>query len=134
LLRCARNDDGAHKRVNPGNRSCRGSMLRFSFEIRSTKQQYITRTVVPADSRRQHDKTVGDSVDKPVRLGAARKKEPRQANELAWRGSPVLPNPVIRVINRADAGTDARVRPGDTNLRFRSNGARTHSRGKGSYG
>ena len=29
----------AHKRVNPGNRSCRGSMLRFSFESGSTRQQ-----------------------------------------------------------------------------------------------
>ena len=28
----------SHKRVNPGNRGCRGSMLRFSFESRSTRQ------------------------------------------------------------------------------------------------
>src|SRR4051794_21195295 len=57
----------AHKRVNPGNRSCRGSMLRLSFEIGSTRQQYMSRTVVPADSRQLYDKTVSDSVDKPMR-------------------------------------------------------------------
>src|SRR5207237_7044639 len=37
-----------HIKVNPGNRSCRGSMLLFPFGSGSTKQQYTTLTVVPA--------------------------------------------------------------------------------------
>src|SRR5437764_15310417 len=68
----------AHKRVNPGNRSCRGSMLCPPFGFQSTHQQYSNRTVVPADLANPEQKSVGQSVDKPVGLGATR-KEPRQA-------------------------------------------------------
>ena len=37
LAEASRERSRAHKRVNPGNRSCRGSMLRFSFELAKHK-------------------------------------------------------------------------------------------------
>jgi hypothetical protein len=59
-------------------------MLRLSFDSRSTKQQYSSLTVVPAESAAAPKKTVEESVDDSVhkapRLAAVpQKEEPRQA-------------------------------------------------------
>jgi hypothetical protein len=103
-------------------------MLLFPFGSGSTKQQYMSPVVVPVGFGRVSKITVDDTVDKPVGYGrdSARleKKEPHRTN--VRRGSRAS-DPVIRVINKADAGTDARVRPGDMNRQFRSNAVRTHS-------
>ena len=94
----------AHKRVNPGNRSCRGSMLLPSFEFGSTKAQYMRVTVVPADSCHSRDKSVSESVDKPVEIGIdleRLEKRPRRA-EIACRDSNASGR-WIRVLDEADA-------------------------------
>ena len=59
----------AHKRVNPGNRSCRGSMLLPSFEFGSTKRQYAMMTNVPAPNHGNRHKAVHRSVGKLVDTG-----------------------------------------------------------------
>jgi hypothetical protein len=67
-------------------------MLSLSFDSLSTKQQYISRTTVPAESWGSSNKTVGESVDDSVRnfdrlAAAAQKKSP---GTLARDGAPML--------------------------------------------
>ena len=64
-------------------------------------------TVVPVDSCRLDDKTVGGIVDKPVGLGATRKKSP---DRLSPDGAPASDS-VIRVIDWTEAGLVPAFRP-----------------------
>ena len=120
----------AHKRVNPGNRSCRGSMLRPSFDFRSTKQQYMKLIVVPARLCLLHDISVHRSVDKFVGIA-------RDSRRLAKKGAPTSSS-----LDRAPPASDSMIprhrhgqirelmpasAPETRNLPVRSNGARTHS-------
>src|SRR5690348_13515471 len=77
-------------------------MLSLSFDSLSTKQQYMSPTVVPAQKEASAEKTVGDSVDDSVHnrrdSRQSLRKEPRQAFGLT--GLSMLP-PVIRAIKRS---------------------------------
>ena len=55
----------AQKRVNPDDRSRRGSMLRLSFDSRSTRVRLADGV---GESSLKTDKIVDESVGKPVRI------------------------------------------------------------------
>src|SRR5689334_15064453 len=105
-------------------------MLQFPFGFRSTKQQYMRLTVVPAVSCRPNDISVDDSVDKPVRLAFDSVPfEKRSPGRLKLPGVTRAPRAVrfapstkpMRGLMPAYFGK------GDTNLGSRKSGLRTHS-------
>src|SRR4051812_38545057 len=67
-------------------------MLCPSFDFQSTKQQYTSPTLVPAESTRIHEKPGGESVHKLVQTAATRRMSPApppldvKAREIAARG------------------------------------------------
>src|SRR3569833_480630 len=68
-------------------------MLSLSCDSLSTKQQYMSQRVIPAESWGRFNKTVGDSVDDSVRNPARLAVPPQKKSpdRLSLAGAPMLP-------------------------------------------
>src|SRR5690348_13054719 len=109
-------------------------MLSLSCDSLSTKQQYMSPAVVPAESLGRSNKVVGESVDDSVRgfkrlAAAPQKKSP---DRLSLAGAPMLPFSDPRHRQGRSQGFRRGSAPETRIGESRSTGHRTQSRQLGS--